>query len=310
MTDFEFLEMDRKQKIQSVIHKYGEEAFYISFSGGRDSTILSAFIDICLPGNRIPRVFANTGIEMNEIVKFVKQKADEDDRIVIIKPSVKIKQALDRDGYPFKSKSFAQKYPIYQKYGLECKTIKTFFAGKSDRCCPERLKYIFTPWFEENIGLKISDKCCENMKEKPLRAYEKEAKRAPIIALLAEEGGRRAMAEGCLFFTKSNKLRSFTPFRPVPNKFLDYLADKYHIKLCKLYYPPFNFKRTGCKGCPFAIHLQDDLDTLHRYFPEEEKQAEAIWKPVYEEYRRIGYRLRPKTGQMDIWDFQREESNE
>jgi hypothetical protein len=27
------------------------------------------------------------------------------------------------------------------------------------------------------------------------------------------------------------------------------------------------------------------------YLPEERRQCEAIWKPVYEEYRRINYRL-------------------
>lgn len=308
MTDHEFTEIDRKQKIQQVIRKYGEDSFYISFSGGRDSTVLSAFIDICLPGNRIPRVFADTGIEMNEIVKFVREKAAKDDRIVIIKPSVKIKQALERDGYPFKSKQFSQKYAIYKRHGLECKTLRGFFSGKSDRCCPEVLKYMFTPWFEENIGIKISDKCCENMKEKPLRKWANEnGKRAPIMALLVDEGGRRSQAEGCLFFTKTNRIRSFTPFRPVSNEFLDYLIEKYHIKLCKLYYPPFNFKRTGCKGCPFAKELQKNLDVLHRFFPDEERQAEVIWKPVYDEYRRIGYRLKPKTGQMDIWDYQKGE---
>ena len=29
--------------------------------------------------------------------------------------------------------------------------------------------------------------------------------------------------------------------------------------------------------------------------PEEEKQCEFIWKPIYEEYRRIGFRLKKDT---------------
>ena len=37
MTDNEFLLFDRLEKIRSVIDKYGEENFYISFSGGKDS---------------------------------------------------------------------------------------------------------------------------------------------------------------------------------------------------------------------------------------------------------------------------------
>ena len=30
-----------------------------------------------------------------------------------------------------------------------------------------------------------------------------------------------------------------------------------------------------------------------KVLPNERKQCEFIWKPVYEEYRRIGYRLKP-----------------
>lgn len=64
------------------------------------------------------------------------------------------------------------------------------------------------------------------------------------------------------------------------------------IVLSSLYYPPYNFQRTGCKGCPFAPELQQELDTMHYLLPEEEKQCEYLWAPVYAEYRRIGYRLR------------------
>ena len=64
------------------------------------------------------------------------------------------------------------------------------------------------------------------------------------------------------------------------------------IALCPLYCQPYNFKRTGCVGCPFALHLQDELETLERLLPNQRRQAEYIWKPVYDEYRRLGYRLK------------------
>ncbi len=48
------------------------------------------------------------------------------------------------------------------------------------------------------------------------------------------------------------------------------------------------------KGCPFAINIQHELETLEKYFPAERKQCENIWKPVYDEYRRLGYRLKDK----------------
>lgn len=64
MTEFDFDLADRVQKIKSINEQYDlENNAFISFSGGKDSTVLSKIIDIALPGNKIPRVFFNTGIE-------------------------------------------------------------------------------------------------------------------------------------------------------------------------------------------------------------------------------------------------------
>ena len=56
-----------------TIKKYGEENFAISFSGGKDSTVLHYLVDMAIPGNKIPRVFINTGIEYSHIVNFVNE---------------------------------------------------------------------------------------------------------------------------------------------------------------------------------------------------------------------------------------------
>lgn len=71
MNENEFLLNDRVTKIQSVINQYGEDNFYIAFSGGKDSTVLSWLIDYALPNNNIPRVYCDTGIELNMIRDFV-----------------------------------------------------------------------------------------------------------------------------------------------------------------------------------------------------------------------------------------------
>ena len=92
MTENEFLLQDRLTKIKSTIEKYGEDNFYISFSGGKDSVVLSALVDMACPGNTIPRVYADTGIELNMIHDFVYDLAKEDKRIEIIKPSQPIKK--------------------------------------------------------------------------------------------------------------------------------------------------------------------------------------------------------------------------
>ena len=77
MTENEFLLADRIQKIKSINELYDlENNAYISFSGGKDSTVLSHLIDEALPNNRIPRVYFNTGIEYKAIVNFVERERE------------------------------------------------------------------------------------------------------------------------------------------------------------------------------------------------------------------------------------------
>lgn len=294
--DNEFILQDRIQKIQQIINKYGEENFYISFSGGKDSTVLSSLIDMALPDNNIPRVYANTGIELNLIRDFVLEMQKNDDRIVIIKPSVPIKQMLEKEGYPFKSKKHAKNVDIYQRLG-KTQSIKTYLGEcpTSNKTeiepisfqCPKVLRY----QFEDKINLKISDKCCIRLKEQPMKKYSKEHKKPfAIIGVMASEGGRR-MKSKCLAFN-NNHFKAFQPLVPITKEWEDWYIETYNVKICDIYKEPYNFNRTGCKGCPFNIHIQEELDVLEKYFPNERKQCEIIWKPVYDEYRRINYRLK------------------
>lgn len=292
MTDNEFLLQDRLQKIRQIINKYGENTFYISFSGGKDSTVLSALVDMALPCNKIPRVYANTGIELNMVRDFVFNMANTDDRVVIIKPSVPIKTMLERDGYPFKSKEHSLIVDIYQRHGMNCITVPRYLGsqeGYGDRFrCPKKLEYQFTPDF----NMKISDKCCKRMKEEPLDNWAKSNhKTCRILGIMPSEGGRRLTTK-CLAFKNNGKTLSFHPLSVVTKDWEDWFIDAYDIKICDIYKPPYNFDRTGCKGCPFNINIQKELDVLEKYFPTERKQCEAIWKPVYDEYRRLGYRLK------------------
>ena len=117
--DNELLLFDRVNIIKDTITKYGEENFYLSFSGGKDSTILHHLLDIALPNNKIPRVFIDTGIEYVAIREFVLDLSKNDDRFVILKPSKPIKQTLDSVGYPFKSKQHSHNIMLYQKHNIE-----------------------------------------------------------------------------------------------------------------------------------------------------------------------------------------------
>lgn len=296
---FKFLLQDRIQKIKSIDEMYDlKNRAYISFSGGKDSTVLHYLIDIALPGNQIPRVFLNTGIEYKYIVDFVRQMSNKDNRIKIISPKQNIKEVLEKYGYPFKSKEHSQKVELYQHSGMT-KTVNDYLGNgnKKTFLCPNKLKY----QFNKDFLLKISDKCCLKMKKEVLEDFAKENNRPIAITGVRQgEGGLRKSMKGCTTFTNS-KLHKFHPLFPMEENWINWFIQENKIELCKLYYPPFNFKRTGCKGCPFNTELEKQLYLIKFILPEEYKQCNLLWKRVYDEYRKIEYRLKKQDIQKELF---------
>lgn len=221
MTEFEFELADRITKIKSMNELYDlEHNAFISFSGGKDSTVLSKLIDEALPDNKIPRVFFNTGIEYKEILRFVREKASEDSRFIIYNSSVNIRNMLETKGYPFKSKEFAQKMYTYQRSGY-CKTVTDYIGTTGNKaktfCCPDKLKPCFTPDFT----LKVSDKCCKELKKKISEKWSKENNRPIVITGMTRgEGGVRKSKTACAVFDEG-KLHKFHPLFPVSKDFVN-----------------------------------------------------------------------------------------
>lgn len=322
--DAERILEERIEKIQQIVLGYGEENFYISFSGGKDSCVVSALLDEAVPDNQIPRVFFNTGIEYNAIVKFVKDLAANDSRFEIVRPAedkrkgfltdedirngyrpVNIPKMLEEVGYPFKSKEYSKILENWRRGNRTSNWMRNYLGGFEGRewskfTCPVSLRYQFTDEYTEN-GLKISSKCCDMLKKKPAKAYNKaRGKTWVITGMMREEGGHRTSIHSCVSLKSSDGTNHFSPLIPVSAEWEDWYIERCGIRLCELYYPPYNFKRTGCKGCPYSLELQANLDTLAKYLPSERAQCERIWKPVYDEYRRIGYRL---TNQVTMSEY-------
>lgn len=271
--DAELILFDRLNIIRDVIHKYGEDKFYISYSGGKDSTVLHYLIDEALPGNRIPRVYADTGIEYNDVKAFVKELQAHDDRIEIIKPSVNIKQTLERDGYPFKSKEHSLVLSVYQNSGFT-KTVNCYLdIDRQKYNCPKILRYQFS----EEFNLKVSNKCCHRMKKDPFKKWEKDNKKTVVMTgMMSNEGGLRESIQNCIITDKEGCLKKFHPLLKVSEAWEEWYIRERNIKLCKLYYPPYSFKRTGCKGCPYALGLQEQLEVMYTLMPDEYRQCEII----------------------------------
>ena len=83
-------------------YNHFDGAVYISFSGGKDSTVL-AYIANDMLGLNIPLVFSNTGLEYSEIQKFAKSKCAE-----FIRPEMQFPEVISAYGYPLISKEVAE----------------------------------------------------------------------------------------------------------------------------------------------------------------------------------------------------------
>ncbi len=182
----EITEYDRIEVIKTTNAKYNLlDNSYISFSGGKDSTILHYLIDLALPQNHIPRVFIDTGIEYNYIREFVLEMAKNDDRFIILKPTQTIKPMLEKYGYPFKSKEHSKFVSVYQNSGMT-KSVKWYLSDKKMISCPSNLQYQFT----KNFKIKCSDKCCFKLKKEPIEKWQKEHNKAICITgMRHDEGG-------------------------------------------------------------------------------------------------------------------------
>lgn len=298
MDEYNFLLNDRVAKIKSMDEYNFLLNGYISFSGGKDSTVLHYLMDMAIPDNKIPRVYFNTGIEYKAVLDHVKNMAKTDTRIIIVNSGVNIKQMLETVGFPFKSKEHSLYLSVYQNSGMT-KTVNKYLNREDSFKCPSKLRYQFS----DDFKLKVSNKCCSKLKKEIAEKWAKENdKTITITGMRAGEGGLRASHKGCAVFADDSckVLKKFHPLFPLEDWWLDEFIKRNGIKLCELYYPPYNFKRTGCKGCAYATDLQRQLDIMAAYLPAERKQCELIWKEVYAEYRRIGYRLR----EPDLFDME------
>lgn len=81
-----------KMRIQQWVYAFSGEA-YISFSGGKDSTVLLNIAREVFPN--LPAVFCDTGLEYPEIREFVKRF----ENVVWLKPQMNFRQVIQKYGY-------------------------------------------------------------------------------------------------------------------------------------------------------------------------------------------------------------------
>ena len=90
------------KKVIKEWYEHWEGNVFVSFSGGKDSTVLLDIVRSVYPD--VPAVFANTGLEYPEIVEFVKTI----DNVIWTKPKKSFRKVLEEHGYPVISKRIAE----------------------------------------------------------------------------------------------------------------------------------------------------------------------------------------------------------
>lgn len=93
---------------------------YVSFSGGKDSTVLLDLARRIYPD--IPAVFIDTGLEYPELREFVKSISN----VVWLKPDMNFRKVIETYGYPIISKNVSRAIHDVKKLGNNCWSARAF----------------------------------------------------------------------------------------------------------------------------------------------------------------------------------------
>lgn len=289
---------------------------YVSFSGGKDSTVLKHIVDGMY--DDIPAVFVNTGLEYPEIQRFVRDiKAGKfpcfNSDVEIIRPEMRFDEIIKKYGYPVASKRVSGYIETAKRHpdSMRAKWIR----GE------EKTKFVTGgKWsFLIDAPFNVSAKCCEIMKHKPVNKYGKQTGRKAIIGTMACESPNREQSwreNGCnafeakvpisqpmAFWTEQDVLhytKQFNvPYCPVYGEIrvaqhdtikgqmniIDYLGcyeaeDVLESTGCD---------RTGCMFCMFGCHMEKEPNRFQRMKQTHPKQyaycmnggemVDGVWQP-------------------------------
>ena len=257
-----------KLRIREWYEYYNGEV-YISFSGGKDSTVLLDIVRSIYPD--IEAVFSNTGLEFPEVVNFVKTI----DNVTIIRPEMSFRKVINEKGYPIVSKSVSNCVRLAKK---NIEDGKDTLRVRQIRGLEKGSKFNKKKWeFLLDAPFKISDECCNELKKKPFKKYEKETGKKPMMATMAAEGGVRKEAylkTGCNafnsgksqpmgFWTEQDVLEYiFTRKLPIASVYGDVVEES--DMLGNKTYRTTGEQRTGCMFCMFGCHLEKHPNRFER----------------------------------------------
>lgn len=293
LKELQALPLDRKIQItQTRIiewYQHYNGNVCVSFSGGKDSTVLLHIARKIYPD--IPAVFSNTGLEYLSIQKFVKTW----DNVNIIVPQMRFDEVISTYGYPLIGKEVANSiYYARRIGGGEFKRNRLLGKdNKNDKKTDKASMFNFAKWLPiaRDVPVLVGAYCCFKMKKQPMHHFQSEHGVKMIDATLAEESLLRKqmwIRRGCNAFEGTNPKSSPMSFWteqdvltyivrnniPIASVYGDVVSigkdgnaypakDLYGNTMCNL--KCTGCQRTGCVYCAFGAHHDKERGSETRF---------------------------------------------
>ena len=249
--------VDHTLEVMEVFMSRLEGKVYVSFSGGKDSTVLMFLARMLNPD--ILGVFCNTGCEDPSIIRFVNEKKDEGWNITTIRPKKTPREVWAKYGFPLVSKEQAEM--IYSvRYNPN--------SVRAQKALNHEIFGIKKKWrFLIDEPFCTNSWCCEVLKKAPFHHFEMQTGLSPILGIMASESRLRRNTYlrqgGCNVFSETDSGRNYShPLSIWTDDDIFNFVRKNNLAIADIYKSQ---KRSGCVACGFGAQFADDTRFQYLY---------------------------------------------